>query len=246
MATQIAKVASVAAIYRYPVKSMRGESLDSADLGWYGLDGDRRYAFLDQANRSGFPWLTAREFGGLLRYEPRFENPADPRKSSIVVKTPTGSHLPIESSDLLDEIARASGRRIQLFRSDSGVFDAMNISIISSRSVAAIGDSVGKALDPRRFRPNILLDCDDDQPFAEDCWVGNLLVFGRRPDAPRVQMNRRDQRCKIICIDPDDAATDPGILRHVAEKRNTQLGVYATAQHPGNIHVGDEVFVVGP
>jgi len=245
MATQIARVARVAAIYRYPVKSMRGEPLTAADLGWHGLEGDRRNAFIDHANRSGFPWLTAREFAGLLRYEPRFENPADLRSSRIIVKTPGGNHLPIDSSDLLDEIARASGRSIQLFRDDSGVFDAMNISIISRRSIDSIASGVDRALDPRRFRPNILLDCDDDQPFMEDRWVGDLLVFGRNADAPRVQTNRRDHRCKIICIDPDNATTDPAILKHVAQTRSSQLGIYATAQRPGTINVGDEVFRIG-
>jgi len=39
------KIGEVDALFRYPVKSMRGQLLDVADLGWHGLDGDRRLAF---------------------------------------------------------------------------------------------------------------------------------------------------------------------------------------------------------
>jgi uncharacterized protein YcbX len=53
------EIGRIEAIFRYPVKSMRGEPLDSATLGWHGLDGDRRLAFRRLDERGGFPWLSA-------------------------------------------------------------------------------------------------------------------------------------------------------------------------------------------
>ena len=53
------EIGQVEAIYRYPVKSMRGERLEITRLGWHGLDGDRRLAFRRMNDRSGFPWLSA-------------------------------------------------------------------------------------------------------------------------------------------------------------------------------------------
>src|SRR4051812_1522432 len=97
-------IGHVAAIYRYPVKSMRGESIEATELGWHGLAGDRRYAFLDQENRSGFPWLTCREFHRMIRYEAQFDNPADPGNARVLVKTPHGTEYPVDSKELLDEI----------------------------------------------------------------------------------------------------------------------------------------------
>jgi uncharacterized protein YcbX len=61
----------VEAIFRYPVKSMAGERLEVANLGWHGLDGDRRLAFRRIENRSAFPWLGASKFPDLLLFAPQ-------------------------------------------------------------------------------------------------------------------------------------------------------------------------------
>ena len=59
------KIGHVEALFRYPVKSMRGERLEVTNLGWHGLDGDRRLAFRRMDDRSGFPWLTASKLSDL-------------------------------------------------------------------------------------------------------------------------------------------------------------------------------------
>src|SRR6185312_1671951 len=60
----------ISAIFRYPVKSMAGESLDVARLGWHGLEGDRRFAFRRLTDKSEFPWLSASKLPELLLYKP--------------------------------------------------------------------------------------------------------------------------------------------------------------------------------
>src|SRR5260370_38756519 len=60
----------ISAIFRYPVKSMAGELLDVATLGWHGIEGDRRLAFRRLADKSGFPCLTASKLPQLLLYKP--------------------------------------------------------------------------------------------------------------------------------------------------------------------------------
>ena len=73
--SQYVEVGRIAAIHRYPVKSMAGELLDSADVSWYGLTGDRRWAFIRGGMvRSGFPWLTMRENAGMGRYQRAIED----------------------------------------------------------------------------------------------------------------------------------------------------------------------------
>src|SRR5579864_7171581 len=64
------EIGHVEAIYRYPVKSMGGEGLEAANLGWHGLDGDRRLAFRRIDDRSGFPWLSASKLPDLLLFAP--------------------------------------------------------------------------------------------------------------------------------------------------------------------------------
>jgi uncharacterized protein YcbX len=60
----------VCELVRYPVKSMAGTVMESAFLGWHGLDGDRRFAFRRLGDDSGFPWLTASRVAELLLYHP--------------------------------------------------------------------------------------------------------------------------------------------------------------------------------
>lgn len=255
MAAAGMKIGRVASIYRYPVKSMRGERLDAAEVGWRGLAGDRRYAFIDLGNRSGFPWLTARQFSGLLRYEPRFESPGDPGTSRVLVRTPAGRDLAVDSAELLDEIARESARDIRLLHHQSGVFDTFDFSIVARQSIEAVSKAIGRAgsggiatgggrmLDERRFRPNVVLDCAGDAPFCEDGWIGGLVRFGERGDSAGIRINRADLRCMVINIDPDDLASDPAVLRYVAQERANQLGVYGSVQVPGTIRAGEDVFL---
>src|SRR4029077_286339 len=64
----LTEIGYVEAIFRYPVKSMGGERLEAANLGWHGLDGDRRLAFRRIDDRGGFPWLTASKLPDLLLF----------------------------------------------------------------------------------------------------------------------------------------------------------------------------------
>src|SRR5438445_12084376 len=65
-------IGKVDSLWRYPVKSMRGEQLDEAFAGFSGIYGDRLFAFRSSASPNGFPYLTAREQQRLLQYRPRF------------------------------------------------------------------------------------------------------------------------------------------------------------------------------
>jgi len=80
-------VGVVRAIYRYPVKSMRGESLDESSVEWPGIPGDRSYAFVQSENHSTFPYLTGRELPELLLYTPVLTDPSRPYYSPVMVTT---------------------------------------------------------------------------------------------------------------------------------------------------------------
>ena len=70
-------IGKVESLWRYPVKSMRGEQLEQSYLGFSGVYGDRLYAFRDKSAPEGFPFLTGREQEQLLLYQPRFRHPED-------------------------------------------------------------------------------------------------------------------------------------------------------------------------
>src|SRR5882724_8289715 len=69
-------VGTVESLWRYPVKSMRGEELDEIFAGYSGVYCDRLFAFRSSASRAGFPHLTARDQRQMLQYRPRFRHPA--------------------------------------------------------------------------------------------------------------------------------------------------------------------------
>lgn len=238
-------VARVVALYRYPVKSMCGDEVTRARLYWHGLEGDRRFAFVRGDDRSGFPWLTARQIPALVRYVPAFVEPDRPRESAVTVRTPAGIVWPVESDDLLDELSMAyrSAGHISLMQLSRGAVDAANVSLISTASVAAIGILAGLAIEARRFRPNIVVETLDGEPFGEERWVGRPIVFGDRPDAPRLHPHRKDVRCMMVNLNPETGRQDPMVLRTVVRARKRCAGVYGSVLDIGEIRVGDIVRV---
>lgn len=233
----------VSSLYRYPVKSMRGESLPEAQLYWHGLEGDRRYAFVRRGANSGFPWFTGRDLSQLLLYTPQFLEPRDPRRSSIVVATPDGHTLPLESPELVEELQQACGESIFLLKLGRGTYDSQVLSLMSMASVAALGEKAGMSLEINRFRQNIIIETPDGRPFQEDEWLDHEIIFGHDPDGPRIRLIRRISRCVMINIHPDTADRDPRVLKTVAQNRDNLAGTYASVERPGNIRVGDPVYV---
>ena len=117
-------VGHVKQIYRYPVKGMRGEELERADLYWHGLQGDRRYALAARDDRSGFPWLTGRLKAELISYVPAFENAQEPNTSNIKVHTPQGISHSLKSDVFLDELETLFNKSLELIKLDRGCFDS--------------------------------------------------------------------------------------------------------------------------
>ncbi len=99
----------VEAIFRYPVKSMAGERLEVANLGWHGLDGDRRLAFRRIDDRSGMPWLTASKLPELLLFAPCRREDGTQGDIPAHIRTPDGQELPVFGEELATEIRRRYG-----------------------------------------------------------------------------------------------------------------------------------------
>lgn len=220
----------VVALYRYPVKAMAAEPLERAALDWFGLEHDRRYAFVRADDRSDFPWLTIRQVPALTTYLPQV------RDGAVQVRTPAGRELDVDGPELAEELAAAYGRPVRVLQSSRGLFDAFPVSIISLQTVAAVSELAGRELDPLRFRANIVIDAPGAS-FPEEAWVGREVRIG---DA-RIRVDMRDERCMVINFDPRTAERDPAVLRAVARHRETCAAVYGSCVQPGEVRVGDAV-----
>jgi len=256
-------IGTVDSLWRYPVKSMRGEELDKAFVGFSGIYGDRIFAFRSSASPKGFPYLTAREQRKLLRYRPRFRYPdkaerpinlaeaesiapglnpvsADTPDLMVDVEAPTGETLAIDDPALIrilgDGLSGAPD--LALVRSDRAMTDCRPVSLLSVQSARQLGEEIGTSVDQRRFRANIYVDFNSAGGFAEDGFVGRSIRIGSKVV---ISILERDPRCAMITLDPDTGESKPEFLRQVAQAHKGMAGVYGAVLVEGTLHKGDAV-----
>lgn len=236
------EIGQVEAIFRYPVKSMAGEQLQVANLGWHGLEGDRRLAFRRSNDRSGMPWLTASKLPDLVRFVPyRHENGLHGDLPTHV-RTPEGKELPVFGEELAAEVERRCGSPVQMMQLRHGIFDEASISVIASETVREIARLAERSLDVRRFRPNIVVRLQKPVAFQEDEWLNGVLSFGEGDGAPAVAVTMRDERCSMVNIDPDSASLAPEVMKAVVRAHQNTAGVYGAVTRPGRLVAGQIVF----
>jgi uncharacterized protein YcbX len=236
------EIGHVEGLFRYPVKSMRGERLDVANLGWHGLEGDRRLAFRRIDDRSGFPWLTATKLPELLLFSPQRCDGAEAELPTHV-RTPDGEDMPVFGDDLAREVGRRHGAPVQMMHLRHGIFDDASISVIAFDTIREISRLAGQAPDVRRFRPNVLVSLLRPVPFQEDAWVGGVLSFGDGDNAPAVTTTMRDVRCSMVNFDPDSARAAPEVLKAVVRTHENTAGIYGTVTRTGQLAVGQTIFL---
>lgn len=235
------RIGEVEALFRYPVKSMRGEPLEVVYLGWHGLDGDRRLGFRRPDVRGGFPWLTASKLPELILYAPQWRGLAVDGNIPTHVRTPDGEELEVFGPELAEEVARRLGSPVEMMHLSRGIFDEASISVITSATVGEIGRLAAQRPDVRRFRPNILIASLQSIPFEEDAWVEGVLSFGETSDAAAIGITNRDERCAMVNFDPDSACQAPEVLRAIVTVRENKAGVYGTVIRRGRLAVGQPV-----
>jgi uncharacterized protein YcbX len=256
-------VGTVESVWRYPVKSMRGEELEEAFVGFSGVYGDRLFAFRSTAAPKGFPYLTGREQEEMLLYRPRFRNAdraakppnlreaeslapginplfADAVDLAVDVETPSGEVLPVDDPALIGLLKKRIGSEhlLTLLRSERAMTDCRPISLFSIQTGRQLGDEIGTSIDKRRFRANIYMDLGSTGGFAEDTYVGKTLRIGSKV---MVSVLERDPRCKMITLDPDTAEPNPQLLRTVNQTHDNKAGVYGAILVEGTIRWGDVI-----
>ncbi len=246
-------VGRVESLWRYPVKSMRGEELREAYLTTKGVYGDRRYAFLSTGARKDFPYFTAREQHQMLLHRVRYLHPEKMVRpqgelsledGAIEVETPEGERLAADDPRLI-ELLRAGLRewqqkrhQVMVVQSDSPVVDTRPLSLFSLQTVRQLGEELGIELDKRLFRANVYVDLASGKGFDEDAWVGRKVAIGAVAVA---EILKRTKRCKLITLDPETAAPNISIMKRVALEHELRAGITAGVVVEGMIAVGDEI-----
>jgi uncharacterized protein YcbX len=259
-------IGTVAGVWRYPVKSMRGEELTEAFVGFSGIYGDRLFAFRSSASPKGFPYLTAREQRKLLQYRPRFRHPdkaarpvnlaeaesmapganpvfADPAELMVDVETPTGQKLAIDDPALIRQLREgvSGAPELTLLRSERAMTDCRPVSLLSLQTARHLGEEIRASVDPRRFRANLYVDFRNANGFVENDLVGRSVRIG-----PKVVISilERDPRCVMITLDPDTSEAKSELLRQVAQAHSGMAGVYGAVLVEGMVRKGDTLELV--
>jgi uncharacterized protein YcbX len=217
---------SVAEIWRYPVKSMGGERLESCLIAETGLEGDRRWALVDGTpSRAGKP-LTVREAEQLLTYRARLAG----GRVQVVTR---GGETRFLDDRLVADLAAETSRPLTLREAAGLNYDDSPVLVVNLNSVAAFELSAGVEVDRRRFRANLYLE--GLEPEEEVRWLGRRIRAG---DAA-LEVVSRCERCVVITRDPDTTQASPELLRVLTKASDTCMGVYCRVVRPGMVATGD-------
>lgn len=256
-------VGKIESLWRYPVKSMRGEELQEAFVGFPGIYGDRLHAFRSSAAPKGFPYLTGREQEAMLLYRPRYRHPerttkpenlaeaqalgpgvtpvyADFSDFMLDVETPAGELLAINDLRLMSMLREGIRDRheLTLLRSERSMTDCSPVSILSLQSVRQLSKELGIEMDKLRFRANVYVELESGNGFGEDEFVGRTLRIGAKT---AIAVVNRDSRCKMITLDPDTAEQNPAVIARLARDHEGKAGIYGVVLAEGTIRPGDEI-----
>lgn len=250
---------TVAALHRYPVKGLSAQALNAVELrAGLGFPHDRRFAIahgtapIDAAEPK---WLAKAHFLQLMsnprlaaltaEYEPETTALALMRGGRIVARgvlsTQTGRTV-IEQffAAYMKAELRGAPRLVDRGEDAFSDVDAPYVSIINRASVADLERVVGGAVDPGRFRGNILLD--GAAPWAEFSWVGRRLRIG----AAELTVEERIGRCAATNVDPATGQRDLTVPRDLRRGfGHEDCGVYARVTLGGPVATGDSVTVLG-
>ncbi|MGO9264883.1 MAG: MOSC domain-containing protein [Candidatus Binataceae bacterium] len=252
------QIGVVRELWRYPVKSLRGESLTEAHLTERGIEGDRRWA-LRELDRGGI--MSARIWSALLQLRATRDDRGGNGDALVRIELPDGRALDVTDPATPAVLAELLGRKVELaqvrrerlsateldavilgdaYPPKRDFFDEDVIHIIASGTITHLRTlKPDSDFDPRRFRANILIDTGAEADgFIEDRWLDGVLEIG-----PSVKINwmRPAIRCVMTTHSQPDLPRDMAILRTAAQAHDAYVGVFAAVGATGRIRVGDPV-----
>ena len=258
---------SVAELWRYPVKSMQGETLDAAEITASGLLGDRRFAVIDSATGQLANAKNPRKWPRFYSFRAAYTEP--PRAGSalpaVQITTPAGASATTDETDLPRLLSKALGREVALsgplpaataeeyaIADDQAAsldlppqtfFDSATLHLVTTASLDRLRSlhPAGR-IEPRRFRPNIVVATGPDTSgFAENDWIGRKIAIGEHV---RLRVTMGTDRCNMPTLAQADLPKDSKILRTVARYNDMLVGVYAEVISGGPVRRGDSIAVL--
>lgn len=239
--------AAVARLWRHPVKSMRGEEVGTLDIRDGGVAGDRVYCFVDADSGER---ISAKRHGALMGCAARLLSEPDARtQPPFEVTFPDGSVVSDDPAEVTRRVTELLGAEVRLVAGPPGALvDAAPVHVMAASTLRTLASEHPDGdWDPRRMRPNIVID--DRQTDADNEWLSCDLHIGAHAV---IHVVIPTSRCVMTTLAQDDLPTDPEVLRTLTRALPRHIGgrgerpcagVYAAVQMPGLVQVGDPVTV---
>lgn len=228
-------IGHIAALWRYPVKSMRGEALQSLAVDEKGAVGDRYFALKDSDGRLGSGKTTKRfrQVDGLLGFSAATED------SVVVIRFPDGRSMRADDPALGPMLTAACDMPITVESEDQDRImhrDSAPLHLLSQASVAWLCARLPDiAIDERRFRPNLVI-ATEATGLVEQAWLGRTIAVG---DTLVVRAARPTVRCVMTTLPQSELGAAPAVLQTLTEQNGASLGIYAEVLRPGTVRIGD-------
>ena len=223
---------TVAALWRYPVKSLVGEELSSVEVDERGVRGDRLWALRDVDGKLGSGKSTTRfrRMQGLLGLRATYDEDVP------VVLFPDGRAVRGSEEAIDEALTSYVGRRVSLAReAEVPHHDDGPIHLVTTASLRWAARVHGGPVDPRRLRPNVVLRTDGEE-LLEERWIGQRLALG---DEVVVEVLGAMPRCVMVDLDQHDLPVTGGLLKELTARNDGCLGVLARVERPGRVRLGD-------
>ncbi len=206
----------VAELWRYPVKSLKGEQLDGTEVGPLGIPGDR----LVLVRGANGHVITSRTKPKLLALRGTLGPEGAPLVEGRLWHDPAA----------LAAVRHAAGSDVELVRHDGPErFDVLPLTVLTDGSIGALG------VDRRRLRPNILVS--GVEGLEEREWPGRLLRIG----GAVIHVARLRPRCVMTTFDPDTQDQDPSVLKRIVHEFDGAMALDCAVVEGGRVHLGDPV-----
>jgi uncharacterized protein len=219
----------VVKLRRYPVKSMGGEALRTAEFDTRGMTGDRWYAVRDDAGH----FASGKDTRRFRRRDRVFDYKATTGDHAVTVTGPTGSWT-VGDPTLDEHLSTAMGAPVAV-TAESGIAhqDDGAVSLIGTATLSWCAERFGIDADPRRLRVNIVFE--SAEPFVEETWLGRPVELGTAV----LRVVGTVERCRMIDIAQDGVIPSGRWLKRLAAERNMNAAVYADVVQPGRTSIGD-------
>jgi MOSC domain-containing protein len=203
-------------IWRYPVKSMRGERVIASHLATSGVAGDRRIVVVAA---SAGRLITARTHPRLLGLQASLDDEG----------TITINGIPWDSAAAQNLASQAAGEKVRLIDLENDVsrFDVLPLLVATDGAIQDLG------LDGRRLRPNVVIGGVPGQ--TERTWPGRLLHIG----SVQIRVAQLRMRCVMTTLNPDTLEQDPNVLKRIVKKAGGHTALDCSVISPGVIRVND-------